>query len=198
MKSLIVYFLLSIPLTSLIAQEVGHNIDLIQNNKEIFISITINKGSTCNGMDIYRSTDTLLGFDKIGNIFGVCGSVDFNQDYRFTDINPVPNTINYYKIVFGGRQDSKTHSIYYASYNDYGYSIFNESNQTTLFINSNITLKKMKFDLYDSSGKLLQNIQDIIEDKITFANYALHHGFYFFVLSEENNKKLIQGKLFIP
>lgn len=68
------------------------------------------KGSTCNGIQVYRGTDSLQ-LEKIGEIFGVCGSVDEPVDFSFVDEEPVKGDTNYYRIQFGTQGYSSIISI---------------------------------------------------------------------------------------
>jgi hypothetical protein len=67
----------------------------------VTLSWTILAGATCNGIEIYHSTDT-LNPQLIGKIYGVCGNITQPQSYAYTDPAPIPNHINYYWLKLGG------------------------------------------------------------------------------------------------
>jgi len=81
-----------------------------ENNGDVYLSWSIIAGSSCNGIQIYRSIDS-INFSQIGDIPGVCGSVDFTQTYDFTDNNPVKNKVNYYRLELGNQDFSQIVSI---------------------------------------------------------------------------------------
>jgi hypothetical protein len=76
----------------------------------VFLSWQLAKGSTCNGIQVFRSSDS-LNFESIGHIFGVCGSVAEPVNYDFTDENPVVNRKSYYRLLFGNVIESEVVSI---------------------------------------------------------------------------------------
>ena len=80
------------------------------------------EGSTCNGIQIYRSTDT-INFQRIGYIGGTCGSLDEPVNYTFTDPLPVENTVNYYYLELGTIGISEVLSIEVFSSTNGGYVI---------------------------------------------------------------------------
>jgi len=67
---------------------------------KVFLDWTMDLGLTCNGIEITRSTDG-INFTEVGFIAGVCGSTLDTVRYSFTDPSPVPNQINYYRLVLG-------------------------------------------------------------------------------------------------
>src|SRR5687768_12462136 len=68
---------------------------LSESNGQVALDWQIVAGSTCNGIQIYRSTDAVQ-YSQIGNIAGICGSITEAVNYFFTDTTPVKNAINYY------------------------------------------------------------------------------------------------------
>ena len=70
-------------------------------NGKVLLTFSINSGYTCNGVTILRSTDS-VNFTAVGSIGGVCGSSQEEIDYDFTDIDPVKNVLNYYRLNLGG------------------------------------------------------------------------------------------------
>ena len=70
------------------------SIDYSQGN--VLLAWTIKSGSVCNGIQIYRSTDS-LNFVIIENIDGACGDLASSVTYTYTDSEPINNKINYFK-----------------------------------------------------------------------------------------------------
>lgn len=79
-------------------------------------------GSTCNGIQIYRSTDS-LNFVRIGYIPGICGHEFEESNYYFTDTLPLPNAINYYYLELGTVGVSDVLSVNVISSGSSGYQI---------------------------------------------------------------------------
>ena len=83
-----------------------------QQNQNIVLSWEVKQGSTCNGMQIERSSDS-VNYLFIGEIDGICGSGAVAQKFEFTDINPVPFKKNYYRLV-AGTGESFYQSLFYS------------------------------------------------------------------------------------
>ncbi len=81
-------------------------------NDDIVLNWTIEQGSTCNGIDITRSSDS-LNFILIGDIEGICGDQEKSIPYTFVDENPIRNQINYYRLELGSVGSSDIISIKY-------------------------------------------------------------------------------------
>ena len=72
-----------------------------ENDGKIYLNWTLGAGSTCNGIQIQRSMDS-LSFYQIGEIPGVCGSNSAAQRYTFVDSFPILNSNHYYRLELGG------------------------------------------------------------------------------------------------
>jgi hypothetical protein len=181
----------------LFAQAQENSFHLIGNQQEgeIYLSWRLDKGYSCAGTDIERSFDT-THFERIGRIFGICGSSDFDQAYSFTDISPIPNSINYYRLVLGNRDYSSIIPVYFVAFNNFGYAVDNTVTSTTIYFLKN-SIDHLKLMLFDFNGRLLNEFSNIIDNKVEFENNNLHHGFYVFIITDENGNKLQRGKIFI-
>lgn len=112
MKRVFFIFSFLICFLSGIAQDeiVVNRFSATEFNKKVFLSWQLAKGSTCKGIEVLRSTDSLQ-FETVGNIFGVCGSVLEPLNYDFTDDNPITNRKIYYRLLFGNAVESEIVSI---------------------------------------------------------------------------------------
>lgn len=129
------FFVLLFCLTSprLFAQHpILDDFTVFQYNEDIYLSWTISRGSTCNGITIERS-DNGSDFYVIHYISGVCGSADFAQNYSFIDKNPVPNAENYYRLELGLQGYSETVSLRFISPGEEGFMLY--PNPASDFIN---------------------------------------------------------------
>ncbi|MEI6310866.1 MAG: hypothetical protein WCP57_01270 [Bacteroidota bacterium] len=183
--------------STIIAQTNAYIDDIQQINNELLISLHAPENS-CDGIDIYRSNDSIGNFDKIGHLYYNCDLSLASNNYHFTDINPIPNSINYYKISWNEQEESAVKTAFFANYNLGGFSIYNEYNQSTLFFNTSAELTNPVFILYDISGRVLYEHNTVTDKKVSFDNSNLHHGFYYFVLVENPDRLLVQGKFYIP
>jgi hypothetical protein len=183
------------PIAFVSAQEIEYTFNASQNENEVYLNWVIAQGNSCDGTDIERAFDTSQ-FEKIGSISGICGSADFSQNYSFTDIRPIPNSINYYRLVFGGRQYSSLASVYFVAYNNFGYSVNNAAENTTIYFLTN-TFQKLRFILADMNGRILSEVDEIMDGKVQIDNNGLHHGFYVFMITDARGYKLQRGKIFI-
>ena len=151
----------------------------------VYLNWMITSGSTCDGIKIYRSTDS-LSFKEIGNIGGVCGSTSAPQPYSFTDENPDKNSINYYRLELGFNDFSEIISLEV---------IILESNKIQIRPNPVVNKAKIYFEnsigekfnllLYDSNGRLCKKLSTN-EDFFIFDSTDFQSGNYFFIISNSN------------
>lgn len=80
-------------------------------DKKVYLRWALSAGSTCNGIVISRSVDS-VSYEKIGEVFGICGSEDTAQAFDYTDDMPEENKRNYYQIVLGARVAVAVQSAY--------------------------------------------------------------------------------------
>ena len=167
------------------------NIDI--SGGQVLLAWTIKSGSTCNGMQIYRSQDS-IEYELIEDIQGVCGDLSSPVSYTFTDSEPEPNTTNYYKISFGGTQESNVLSI--DVYNILNNSYLLKPNPVTgisdLYFN-NDNQNELVLKVYGDFGDVIYtdttNSTKFILDRSHFAS-----GMYYFSLENLNTRNIINGK----
>ena len=100
-KGLSVLFIFIATMVS--SQTILDDFALDLNQGKVLLAWTIKSGSVCNGIQIYRSsTGDSVNFDLIEDIQGVCGDLSSPVAYTFTDEDPMPNQVNYYKLLLGG------------------------------------------------------------------------------------------------
>jgi len=126
----------------------------ISENK-IQVNWAISGGNTCEGTIVQRSVDGLF-FNTIGEIGGVCGSPDFEIPYFFIDENPLPNTVNFYRLELGSQGFSSAIEIEFVSLNEKGYSVrYDFQNQTVIVNFENPKRETVKYMLFDIQGRYL-------------------------------------------
>lgn len=87
------------------------------------VSWVLKQGSTCNGIQLYRSADT-TNFVQIYEIEGVCGSSSAPVLYSYDDNSPIPNSWNHYRLSLGAQGVSTIASVEFYEYNERGFLLF--------------------------------------------------------------------------
>lgn len=122
-----------------------------QQNNSVRLNWEITRGSVCNGILIQRAGKELL-FTTIGEIDGVCGSPDVEQQFEFTDENPVAFSTNYYRLVAGSvlLNDTVKTDFHYVKNN---FFIENPvTNESVLYLDNE---NKNTIVITDLTGKIL-------------------------------------------
>lgn len=165
-----------------------------QNQNSILLKWAISKGSTCNGINITRSSDSLY-FETIGRIEGVCGSPDFQQPYSFVDESPLKNQMNYYKLELGINEFSEIISLYYLEKNEVGYQIIPQPmhNQGRIYFD-NSDRQRWDLSVFNMNGQLIYQ-SSTKENYFDIETSRFSSGMLFFQLS--SNDEQIKGKLLI-
>ena len=104
----LIYFipilLLGFSSTTVLAQEgdlILNRFDALAVGRQVQLTCVISSGSTCAGINIYRSGDN-FDFQLVGNIAGICGSTSAPVQYNYVDEYPLLNQTSYYKLELGG------------------------------------------------------------------------------------------------
>jgi len=119
----------------------------------VLLQWTIKSGQTCNGTFIERSSDT-VGFQRIGEIPGICGSSESPVPYFFTDESPLVNQVNYYRLELGGQGYSRILAIPYFDYgNSSSLVIPNPAREYTTVYFENKLEKPYIILIYNLQGK---------------------------------------------
>jgi hypothetical protein len=168
------------------------NFSILGNNGKVYLNWIIKSGSTCNGIQIFRSANN-SSFKEIGNIAGICGSISSATPYNFVDENPEKNAVNFYRLELGTNGTSQTLSIEIIDIDNGGSQVRPNpvyDNSKIYFNNTNI--KDLHYlNVFNVNGKFTdelsskENFFEIISQK--YAN-----GIYFFNIL--NNDKIIISK----
>lgn len=171
------------------------NINLIKSNNKVLLNWTISSGSTCNGIKIYRTIDSLK-FLEIAEIGGVCGSFTTAVSYSFTDYNAIKNHINYYKLQLGNNGFSKILAVEIIEMES-GYQVRpNPIVGNGIIYFSNHGKQTMQLNLYNNIGTIAL-IGTTNEDYFDINVTTLPNGIYFFTISNALYSKQIQGKILV-
>ena len=84
--------------------------NIFEYNNQVFVDITLSPGNTCNGIKLWRSTDS-LNFIEVVYLDGVCGNSSYSTTYNLVDSSPILNSLNYYKVQYGSNILSEIYEI---------------------------------------------------------------------------------------
>lgn len=165
-----------------------------ENRNTVLLKWAISQGSTCNGITITRSSDSIY-FSPIGRIEGVCGSADAPQPYSFVDENPLKNQKNYYKLELGISGFSRVISLNVRDKNGKDYQVIPNPIQDIgriYFDNPNFESYQLK--IYNINGSLINRI-NTLQNYFDIKAHSYSDGLYLFNIT--NPETTIKGKFII-
>lgn len=177
-------------------QTILGDFDIDQSNGKVLLAWTIKSGSICNGMQIFRSKDS-VDFVLIEDIQGVCGDLSSSVSYTYTDQTPILNNYNYYKINFGGLEDSNILGIEVINILSNSYLL--KPNPVTgasdlYFENDNQSEVVLK--VFDDFGDVIY-LEETQANKFTLDSTSFSTGMYYFSLENKTTRNVINGKAVI-
>ena len=166
-----------------------------QINDSVLLSITVNAGNLCNGLDIQRSTDA-INYISIGDIQGICGSPNDDVSYTFIDKSPVFNKIIYYRVNTPGYGYSQVASILLRKFSSFDYFLY--PNPASVYFNlefENNDRSSCDISIHNTSGNIVY--KTTTNEKIVRVDTKkLDAGVYLFSVLK-NNQKQITGKFLV-
>lgn len=167
-----------------------------ERDGKVFLQWVMSSGATCDGIDVYRSTDGEV-FERVGRIAGVCGSPDFALGYDFIDESPVLNRINYYRLELGNLGVSEIIAIHVFDFREKKFQIIPHpvSSESALFF-ENPQLENSTLAIYNLLGSRVFEYAD----KASFFSISANDfatGTYIFVVTNSTGKTLAQGKMVV-
>lgn len=162
----------------------------------VLLNWSIVAGSTCDGIKIYRSVDS-IHFSLVGEILGLCGSVGFEQQYDFTDNNPVKNKVNYYRLELGNQGFSKIVSIKIIDIENSGYLIRpHPANAQAEICFNNYSGQKAELSIFNFNGQKIASAAT--QDSYFVINTSeMNSGLYIFTIFISETSNQIKGELLI-
>lgn len=178
------------------SQSILADFDIDLSDGRVLLAWTIKSGSTCNGMQIYRSKDS-INFVLIEDIQGVCGDLSSPVSYTYTDQTPILNTINYYKINFGGQEESPILGVEVINVLSNSYLL--KPNPVTgaadlYFKNDNQNEVVLK--VFDDFGDVIY-LEKTSSNKFVLDSTNFSSGMYYFSLENQKTRNVINGKAVI-
>ena len=162
----------------------------------VLIKFTIRGGITCSGVKIERATDG-INFMTIHEIPGICGAINTDESYSFTDTTPIKNQYANYRLDLGSLGlYSKIVTIRYIDYNIYGISVFpNPCTENCAIYFSNPNNDDHELLLFNRVGQ--EVLKEFVSGNIwQFPVKGITPGIYYYSIKRENEERF-SGKLVI-
>jgi hypothetical protein len=168
----------------------------IKQDHAIELGWTIKAGSTCDGIQIYRSHDNVI-FDQIGVIAGICGSEFESQHYDFTDVDPLLNGLNYYRLELGGFGFTDTLEVECVDLGNAGYQVRpHPASGNTRILFANPQNESHTLEVFHPGGGQVFSMQTK-EDRFAFDARRLAPGFYLFAIHDPAMRLVTSGPLLV-
>ena len=195
LKCLFLLLLVSFGFTAK-SQSILSDFDIDLSEGKVLLAWTIKSGNVCNGMQILRSKDS-ISFVMIEDIQGVCGNLSSSVSYTFTDQTPILNTTNYYKINFGGQQESHVLGIEVINVINNSYLLKPNpvSGASDLYF-QNDNQNEMVLKVFDDFGDVIY-LDQTYSNKFILDSTSFSSGIYYFSLEKQKTRNVINGKAVI-
>ena len=146
----------------------------------VLVNWTINGGSTCNGQDVERSSDS-VNFVAVHRIQGICGSSESAFPYTWIDPAPPEFSKLYYRIKLGYDGYSSVKSLFFEQLKESDHRFFPNPARDEATLVMNIPLNST-FDLRirDSSGMLVMEQRHHRGPSVKLALQELRAGTYIY------------------
>ena len=165
----------------------------IQQNEKIELNIVIAGGNTCNGINVLRSTDGIY-FSPIGDIAGICGSSTEDVFYSYTDTDPVPNAVNYYKldlITLGYTSTIHIRYVYLGGDQIILYPNPIVQNSSVYFNATNADLSSYRIN--DRYGRILREVEGVRGNFFELRHDDFPSGLYFLEVRTGSRKSVLKS-----
>lgn len=170
--------------------------DAFEAGGKVYITCVISSGSTCNGIDVFRSEDS-TDFITVGHIGGVCGGSSEPITYNFIDENPIKNKPIYYKLELGGYGYTNSIIIEIIDTKEFGFQIRpNPANTETTIYFQNLSNTEYTLNIFNNLGTVLlssKTTQNVFSINVS----SIPSGIYPFAISLDAFNNKVFGKLVI-
>jgi len=168
-----------------------------QTNDGILITFTIRSGITCSGVRILRGENENTFFE-IHEFIGVCGSVNTEESYTFTDHTPLKNQNNFYKLDLGSLGlASSTIAVYYIDYGQDGFSVFpNPAVESSTIYFENFNSDLHQFIFYDIEGRAVHS-GETAGNRIDISSRITGRGSFYFRIYRNSEPRILGRIVFL-
>jgi hypothetical protein len=165
-----------------------------QTDDGILITFTIRSGITCSGVRILRGANE-FNFEEIHEFIGVCGSVNTEESYAFTDQSPFKNRYNYYKLDLGSLGlSSSTIAIHFIDYGKDDFIVFpNPAVESGTIHFENFNGDIHQFIFYDIKGRAVHS-GETSGNRIDISSRTIGRGNFYFRIYR-NSEPRMRGKI---
>jgi len=191
-------FLLQAATATVFAQQnpILGKFNVFESNGKVYLTWSIVSGSTCNDIQIYRSTDK-INYTQVGGIPGVCGSIYNAVSYSFTDENPVKNKFNYYRLELGYSGSSQILSIEIIDFENNNYQIRPNPviGNAKIYFDNN-SKHTHQISIYNLNGAQVFS-SSTNEDFFDLNTETFLSGMYVFTIASEGNAPKVTGRIVV-
>lgn len=144
----------------------------------ILINWTIHGGSTCDGQEVQRSTDS-LNFAAVHTIQGICGSPESSTPYTWFDPAPPELSTVYYRLKLGFDGFSSVKSVFFEQLNASDQRFFpNPATDVATLVVDVKPNTPLDLRVFDGSGKLVVSLSGVNAPTIEVPVRQLPAGLY--------------------
>ncbi|MBZ0206217.1 MAG: T9SS type A sorting domain-containing protein [Flavobacteriales bacterium] len=149
----------------------------------VLVNWTIHGGSTCDGQEVQRSTDS-LHFSVVHTIQGICGSPDASTPYTWFDPSPPELSRAFYRLKLGFDGYSSVKSVFFAQLNASEQRFFPNpaSNVATLVVDAKPNTP-LDLSVFDGSGRLVVRLTGVNGPTVDVPVRQLPAGLYTYRVS---------------
>lgn len=183
-KSLSICFLLLVS-ASVINGQIVSEFSLSKKNGFVLLDWVIQLGYLCDGINIERSTDS-VNFIEIGNIYGVCGSLNAPVKYQFIDTSIENSGKYHYRLNMFTLGYSPSKSIVFAGKENPLFFVFpNPANERIVFKMKDQSFnEEIKFECFSVSGDIIfSDTLSLYDNKIMDVS-KIKESFYYRVTTK--------------
>lgn len=193
-----IVFLLVLSALGLKAQQttILESFDATAINGKVQLSWQIIAGSTCDGIRILHSTDS-INYTQVGEIIGVCGSFTEPVNYSFTHDMPQQNGRNYYRLQLGTLGKSPTIVVSLVDTKAAGYQIRpHPVNGAAMLYFDNANQQPHTLTINNISGSQAEKYYTT-NNVFYIQQVGAANGLYLFTITDDKENIKLKGKLLI-
>lgn len=169
---------------------------LNRDDGRVLLNWVTRPGTTCEGVDILRSVDS-VHFELIHHVPGICGGPDDAFSYTFLDVSPVPNRRNFYRLGLGRLGETNSYGIDVVKLDETGYQLRPNpvTDQSRLYFD-NADHQNCQLRILGMNGIIAQE-QSTKDEYFSVEADRLRSGLYVFEIRSEDGKSLATGRLLV-
>jgi hypothetical protein len=169
---------------------------VIKNDGRVLLNWVTRPGTTCEGVDVMRSTDS-LNYELIYHYAGICGGPNTAMSYSYLDEHPVSNYRNFYRLELGRVGTTGVRAIEVVDLRNQGYQVRpNPIVATSKVYFDNPNREPYQLFLINTTG-IVQAQWETREESIDLKATDFQPAMYFLRIQDSDGKVKAQGKVLI-